>query len=75
MPDMSTRRLALSTFQALGFLRALPARLLALAALSRSRKGLMRLDDHQLRDIGLSREDAQAEARRPVWDAPSHWKG
>jgi uncharacterized protein YjiS (DUF1127 family) len=72
---MSTRMIARRETPALRFLRTLPARLLALAALSRSRKGLMRLDDHQLRDIGLSRHDAQSEARRPVWDAPSHWKG
>lgn len=55
-------------------LRFLSARLFALAAVSRTRKGLLRLDDHILRDIGLTREEAQAEARRPVWDAPSHWK-
>lgn len=71
---MSTRRLARHHAPTLGFLRTLPARLAALAAVSRSRKGLMRLDDHLLRDIGLTREEAETEARRPVWDAPSHWK-
>jgi uncharacterized protein YjiS (DUF1127 family) len=45
-----------------------------LGALSRSRRGLARLDDHLLQDIGLTRAEALAEAERPVWDAPSHWK-
>ncbi len=72
---MSTRQLARRYAPALLFLRNLPARLFALAAVSRSRKGLLRLDDHLLRDIGLTQEDAKAEAQRPVWDAPSHWKG
>lgn len=75
MPPMSTRPLARRHAAAPGFLHALPARLFALVAVARSRKGLTRLDDHLLRDIGLTREDARAEARRPVWDAPLHWKG
>lgn len=52
-----------------------PRRLLALAALARSRRSLSKLDDHLLRDIGLTRSQAQAEADRAIWDAPSHWKG
>ncbi|MDM7932835.1 DUF1127 domain-containing protein [Tabrizicola sp.] len=44
-----------------------------LIALSRSRRHLARLDDHLLRDIGLSRAEAEAEVARPVWDAPPHW--
>lgn len=39
----------------------------------RSRQHLARLDDHLLRDIGLTREIAEAEARLPPWDAPKHW--
>lgn len=72
---MITRRLARPYGPALRFLRDLPARLEILATHSRSRKGLMRLDDHLLRDIGVTREEAQAEASRPIWDAPLHWKG
>jgi uncharacterized protein YjiS (DUF1127 family) len=34
---------------------------------------LAELDDHMLRDIGLTREQARHEAERPSWDAPSHW--
>jgi uncharacterized protein YjiS (DUF1127 family) len=27
-----------------------------------------------LQDIGITRAEARAEARRPVWDAPAHWR-
>ena len=43
-------------------------------ALSRSRRALARLDDHILRDIGLTRAEAEDEAARPIWDAPPHWR-
>lgn len=43
-------------------------------ALRRQRQRLARLDDHMLRDIGLTREQAQAEAAEPVWDVPAHWR-
>lgn len=56
-------------------LARLPSRLLAAQALARSRRSLGRLDDHILRDIGLTREQAESEALRAAWDAPMHWKG
>jgi uncharacterized protein YjiS (DUF1127 family) len=31
------------------------------------RQALQDLDAHQLRDIGISREDAQREASKPFW--------
>ncbi len=43
-------------------------------ALSRSRRALLRLDDHLLRDIGLSRTEAETEAFRREWDAPASWR-
>lgn len=55
--------------------RPLLSRLLHLAALRRNRSRLAQLDDHLLRDIGLTRDEARAEAERPVWDVPSHWRG
>jgi uncharacterized protein YjiS (DUF1127 family) len=55
-------------------LAKLPARLLAAEALTRSRRSLGQLDDHILRDIGLTRAEAAFESRRSVWDAPVHWK-
>lgn len=54
--------------------RRLFSRLLAAQALAHSRRRLARLDDHILRDIGLTRAEAEDEASRPAWDAPLHWK-
>ena len=52
---------------------SLAARLWQALMVARTRRALKHLDDHRLSDIGLSRDDAEAEARRPFWDAPSHW--
>lgn len=46
----------------------------AMLALRRSRRALTTLSDAQLCDAGISPADAQAEAARPVWDAPASWK-
>ncbi|MFN4193674.1 MAG: DUF1127 domain-containing protein [Tabrizicola sp.] len=54
--------------------RSLATRIWQALMLARSRRALAHLDDHLLADIGLSREDAEAETRRPPWDAPSHWQ-
>ena len=74
---MTTLRLVRPIVRPLAALR--PSRLFALIAgriaLSRSRRGLRRLDDHLLRDIGLTRQEAEVEASRAAWDAPSHWRG
>lgn len=54
-----------------------PARRLGLMSyfdLYRQRRALAALDDHQLRDLGLTRAQAEAEAARPLWDAPAHWR-
>ena len=40
----------------------------------RQRRQLARLDDRALKDIGLSRAEAEAEARRSFWSAPDHWR-
>ncbi len=42
--------------------------------LRKQRYALRHLDDATLRDIGLTRDQAQAEARRPVWDVPCNWR-
>ena len=39
----------------------------------RQRQVLRDLDIDALNDIGISRKQAQAEARRPIWDAPQNW--
>ncbi|SPF77305.1 hypothetical protein ALP8811_02330 [Aliiroseovarius pelagivivens] len=40
----------------------------------RERAALSQLDAHRLDDLGLTREQAQREASRPIWDVPSHWQ-
>lgn len=46
---------------------------LSALAVRRQRRQLARLDDATLTDIGLTRQQALEEARRPFWDAPDHW--
>jgi len=48
--------------------RTVGARLLAWQQLARERRALGELDQRMLKDIGLRREDARREARRPFWD-------
>lgn len=58
-----------------GFARAragLP--LMGLLALHRQRNDLALLDDRMLADIGLTRDEAETEANRPMWDVPDHWR-
>ena len=38
---------------------------------AQQRRRLSMLDDLTLKDIGISRADAEAEAERPFWDLPS----
>jgi len=55
--------------------RRSPLTLIRLAlAVRRERKALVSLDQHLLRDLGLDRETAIAEARRKLWDVPHHWR-
>ncbi|MDJ0859540.1 MAG: DUF1127 domain-containing protein [Dinoroseobacter sp.] len=48
--------------------------LLHLDALRRQRSALKELDAHLLRDIGVTREEANAESHRSVWDVPATWR-
>jgi uncharacterized protein YjiS (DUF1127 family) len=34
---------------------------------SRQRRQLMEMDDRQLKDIGITREQAEQEAHKPIW--------
>lgn len=72
---MSTHPLSFRLILQPSALAGLPRRLLTLSAVSRSRRSLRLLDDHLLRDIGVTREEALSEAVRAPWDAPAHWKG
>ncbi|MBO6868802.1 MAG: DUF1127 domain-containing protein [Thalassococcus sp.] len=51
------------------------SQIVAMIRLARQRRALAALDDHQLRDIGLTPEDARQEAERLFWDVPNHWRG
>ena len=42
-------------------------RLLRCYERAQQRRALRVLDRHRLRDVGLTREQAQAEARKPFW--------
>lgn len=57
--------------------RRIPRRasLLDFMALYRQRRRLAQMDDAALDDIGVTRQEARDEARRPVWDVPHHWAG
>ena len=43
-------------------------------AIRRNRQRLLQLDDAALKDIGITRSEALAEARRSFWDAPETWR-
>lgn len=51
-----------------------PSTVSHLAGLYRQRQALKDLDAHLLADIGLTEAEAEAEARRPVWDVPKAWR-
>lgn len=42
-------------------------RLLRWHDLARQRRALLTMNDYMLKDIGISRADAEREARRPFW--------
>ena len=48
-------------------------RVILMLSLHRERHALRNLDAHLLNDVGLTHENAEDEANRPVWDAPSRW--
>lgn len=49
------------------------SRLRGMLAVRAQRRALARLDEHALRDIGLTRDTALSEASRPIWDVPPYW--
>ncbi len=52
----------------------LAARLSSFFAVARQRAQLAQLDANQLRDLGLTRHEADQEASRPFWDVPASWR-
>jgi uncharacterized protein YjiS (DUF1127 family) len=57
--DAETRRSGLKTQFLLWWAKC--------SARSRERQALVHLDDEGLKDIGVTREQAKAEARKPFW--------
>ncbi len=47
--------------------------LMAYLDLYRQRRALAAMDETQLLDLGLTRDDAIREANRAIWDAPQNW--
>ena len=39
-----------------------------------TRRALARLTSAQLRDVGVTQDEADREASRPVWDVPANWR-
>lgn len=50
------------------------ARISVMLGLRRQRLDLANLDDHLLRDVGLTRDEARKEVNRPPWDVPDTWR-
>jgi uncharacterized protein YjiS (DUF1127 family) len=71
--DMTTQSIAAIFSRARSPFRFLRA-LRQMSDTVHSRQALRRLDDHLLRDIGLTRHEAEKEASRAPWDVPSHWR-
>jgi uncharacterized protein YjiS (DUF1127 family) len=69
-----------ASLRGLGFASARQAKrvfavLLQWQDVSRQRRALLGLDDRMLRDIGISRADAEREAGRPFWDdSAERWR-
>jgi uncharacterized protein YjiS (DUF1127 family) len=54
--------------------RSIWAQMMQAVGLARQRRTLAALDPHMLRDIGITPDEAQAEAAKPLWDVPRHWR-
>lgn len=53
----------------------LGARIATAFAVWRQRRALADLPDYLRRDVGLSETQIAREARRPLWDVPTYWRG
>jgi uncharacterized protein YjiS (DUF1127 family) len=77
-PDDWRNAMITHSLQALWSGAIRPARILRnvlhMSEVTRSRRALGRLDEHLLRDIGLTPHVAEVEASRMPWDPPLHWR-
>ena len=53
--------------------QSLVHKFMAMIKLSRQHRTLSLLDESQLRDVGISKSQANQDSRRLAWDAPHHW--
>ncbi len=53
---------------------ALFSGLTARLAVWKQRRALLALDADALKDIGVTRRDADSEGKRSFWDAPDTWR-
>jgi len=75
--EMSTRpitRFAGITLPSRPILSDLLRRVTLMRAAHRQRMALARLDAAALDDIGITSDEACAEASRPAWDIPQRWE-
>jgi uncharacterized protein YjiS (DUF1127 family) len=70
---LKTPTIALSTPGSSTKWPGLIAHLRHLITLRRERRALAAMEDHMLKDIGLTRAEALEEAAQPLWAAPAHW--
>lgn len=68
-PRIAPPRIVLPRIAWPRFVRSLLPPIRRWRRIARARRALRGMNDHMLRDIGVSREDALAEAARPFWDA------
>ena len=57
--------------RALAKIRGIGATVSLWRSRQQERRDLMKLDDHFLRDIGITRSQAVEEAKKPFWIGPS----
>jgi uncharacterized protein YjiS (DUF1127 family) len=72
--SLTLSTMAVSHVQTRGSFADLVARLQMGLVARMQRKHLAALDAAQLADIGVTREQAEIEAARPLWDIPSNWR-
>lgn len=69
--SLHTAQIATRQMRRAGAIPRLTTLMRAALAAHRQRQALSRLDDRTLADIGLTRDQAQAETSRPLWDIPA----
>lgn len=74
MAPKSTAMMHVVTGQRIGQRSSWLARIQTWLDVRRTRIDLSRLTDQQLDDIGLDRDEVQAEISRPIWDVPQNWR-